>query len=76
VRCDLCNRRAWGCTTKGYTYYRCRPNATNHAHLPWFNDHPPAAMVAEDQLIEPLARFFAHRVFWRQPQNQPRRRHG
>jgi site-specific DNA recombinase len=63
VRCDLCNRRAWGCTTKGYTYYRCRPNAKNHAHLSWFADHPPAAMVAEDQLIAPLARFFGQRVF-------------
>ena len=63
MRCALCNRRAYGCTTKGYTYYRCSPNAKNHAHLPWFKEHPPAAMVAEHELVEPLARFFAQRVF-------------
>jgi site-specific DNA recombinase len=63
VRCDLCGRRANGETTKGYTYYRCSPNPKNHGHLPWFPGHPRAALVAEGQLIEPLARFFAERVF-------------
>jgi hypothetical protein len=55
--------RSRGCTTKGHTYYPCTPNAKIQAHLPWFTDHPPAAMAAEDQLIEPLARFPAQRVF-------------
>ncbi len=63
VRCDLCGRRANGETTKGYTYYRCSPNTKNHGHLPWFPGHPRAALVAEGQLTEPLARFFAERVF-------------
>ncbi len=63
VRCDLCGRRANGETTKGYTYYRCSPNAKNHGHLPWFTGHPRAALVAEGQLIQPLARFFAEPVF-------------
>jgi hypothetical protein len=63
VRCDLCGRRANGETTKGCTYYRYSPNAKNHDHLPWFPGHPRAALAAEGQLIEPLARFFAERVF-------------
>jgi len=63
VRCDLCGRRANGETTKGYTYYRCSPSAKNHGHLPWFPGHPRAALAAEGQLVEPLARLLAGRVF-------------
>jgi site-specific DNA recombinase len=63
VRCDLCGRRAQGETTKGHVYYRCRPDPKNHRHLPWFAEHPRSAMVAEYQLLDPLARFFATRVF-------------
>ncbi|MBT8225622.1 MAG: hypothetical protein HKP61_16860 [Dactylosporangium sp.] len=63
VRCDLCGHRANGETTKGHTYYRCSPNPKNHGHLPWFPGHPRAAMVAEEQLTEPLARFFTERIF-------------
>jgi hypothetical protein len=63
VRCALCGRRANGETTKGYTYYRCSPNAKNHGHLPWFPAHPRAASVPEHQLVDPLAEFFARRVF-------------
>jgi site-specific DNA recombinase len=63
LRCDLCNHRTYGSTKKAYVYYRCTPNARNHAHLPWFATHPPHVLVREDQLIEPLANFFDKRVF-------------
>ncbi len=63
LRCDLCSRRTYGSTKRSYTYYRCTPNAKNHAHLPWFAGHPSHVLVREDQLTEPLGQFFAQRVF-------------
>jgi site-specific DNA recombinase len=63
LRCDLCNHRTYGSTRKAYVYYRCTPNARNHAHMPWYPDHPRYVLVREDELIEPLAHFFDVRVF-------------
>ena len=63
VICDLCGRRAFGGVHKGATYYRCSPNAKNHAHLPWYAEHPRAAYVREDLLTQRLDDFFTYRVF-------------
>lgn len=63
VICDLCRRRCFGEEHKGNTYYRCSPNAKDHGHLAWFAEHPRAAYVREDLLIEPLQRFFRDRIF-------------
>jgi site-specific DNA recombinase len=63
LRCDLCNHRTYGSTKKAYVYYRCTPNARNHAHMPWYPNHPRYVLVREDQLMEPLANFFDLRVF-------------
>jgi hypothetical protein len=63
LRCDLCSRRTYGSTRRGNVYYRCTPNAKNHSHLPWFPDHPAYVLVREDLLLDPLADFFAQRVF-------------
>lgn len=63
LHCDLCGRRMFGNQRKHYTYYRCRTDAANHAHQPWFDRHPKDIFVREDQLIDPIARFFAGRVF-------------
>jgi site-specific DNA recombinase len=63
VICDMCEHRYFGEVHKGMTYYRCSPNAKNHGHLPWFGDHPRAAYVREDFLVEPLDNFFRDRIF-------------
>ncbi len=63
LRCDLCGRRAWGHTVRACTYYRCSPDAKNHAHLPWYAAHPAHVVVREDEIMAPLKRFFEQRVF-------------
>ena len=61
--CDLCGRRYFGEEHKGLTYYRCSPNPKHHGHLAWFTEHPRAAYVREDLLLEPLQAFFRDRIF-------------
>ncbi|MBI1758793.1 MAG: recombinase family protein [Actinobacteria bacterium] len=63
LRCDLCGRRTYGSTRRTHTYYRCTPNPTNHAHQPWFGDHPANVLIREDHLLPPLAEFFTDRIF-------------
>jgi DNA invertase Pin-like site-specific DNA recombinase len=61
--CHLCQRRMWGGTKKTVTYYHCKKNEKNHAHLPWYDEHPPHVTVREDLLLAPVARFFKQRIF-------------
>jgi len=35
----------------------------NHAHRPWYSQHPPHVIVREDLLLPPVARFFKNRIF-------------
>ncbi|GIH05678.1 hypothetical protein Rhe02_37450 [Rhizocola hellebori] len=63
VFCQMCGRRYAGEMQKGHTYYRCSPDTKRHAHLPWFAQHPRAAYIREDLLIDPARRFFRDRIF-------------
>ena len=45
------------------TYYHCRKNAKNHAHRTWYAAHPAHIFVREDLIIDPIAQFFAQRIF-------------
>jgi site-specific DNA recombinase len=60
--CDICGRRLWGNEKKKVTYYHCRIK-TQHAHKPWYPQHPPVVTIREDVVQQHLAGFFARRVF-------------
>jgi hypothetical protein len=61
--CHLCDRRMWGGTKRAVTYYHCKKSEKNHAHRPWYSQHPPHVIVREDLLLPPVARFFKNRIF-------------
>ena len=63
VVCDLCGRRMCGQMRKHYTYYRCGISAGHHGHQPWYATHPRNILIREEALLEPVARFFAERIF-------------
>lgn len=57
MACGLCERRFWGATCRGHTYYLCRPPKD---YVP--AGHPQSIWVREDTLLKGVTDFFENDV--------------
>ncbi|WP_433466994.1 recombinase family protein [Spirillospora sp. CA-128828] len=75
IACDLCDRRKFGKTRKGWAYYACQPQRQHHkGRRDWYDDHPKSIWVREDALLEAVHDFFAQRIFGQRRQQYLRAR--
>jgi hypothetical protein len=63
VYCDTCGWRMHGRISRGRPYYVCEPERHHHAdRRTWYDTHPKALWVREDDLLDLTQTFFADHV--------------
>ncbi len=61
-----CNRRMFGTTRHGDTYYLCWPTGNNRGRPDKYAGHPKTVYIREDAVLDAVSKFFADRVFGEQ----------
>ncbi len=61
-----CNRRMFGTTRHGDTYYLCWPTGNNRGRPDKYAGHPKTVYIREDAVLDAVSKFFAARVFGEQ----------
>ncbi|WP_378733950.1 hypothetical protein [Nocardia brasiliensis] len=58
-----CNRRMFGTSRHGDTYYLCWPTGNNRGRPDKYAGHPKTVYIREDAVLDAVSRFFTERVF-------------